>query len=182
MNPFKIAGILLFLMPLLMPPISAAHADTGLTDKVTAQYFENCLGSLQKDNTMTAGSKKAYCACTSVNMKRSMTSEDLVALSENKRLALNKVLLYVNGPCMQYPVSEMLQKKCMTDLKNESMCSCLSQKVGKYTQQEVQKKLPQILADNPDVYDIISPIVNSPEFQQATQQMALSCATNPTQK
>lgn len=182
MNFLKIAGISLFLMASMSSAMSSAHADTPMTDELTNQYFENCLNGLQKDSTMTPNSKKAYCVCTSVNMKKSMTSEDLIALSENKRPALNKVLLDVNGPCMQYPVRDMIQKKCMTDLKNDAMCSCLSQKVGEYTKQEVQKKLPKILADNPDVYDTMSPIVDSPEFQQATQQMALSCATNPTQK
>jgi hypothetical protein len=118
-------------------------------------------------------------------MQQSMSQEDLTALSSKDkavaRLALNKVLLNVNGPCMQYPVHDLLQNKCMTDLKNPAICGCLSKKMGKYTAQQSQRMMPQILAQNPEIFDPLTPIMESQEFQQTQHSIALSCATNPNQ-
>ena len=70
-----------------------AFADTPITDAVASAYFENCMQGLQKQDTMTPDTQKKYCACTALNMKKSMSQEDVVALSKNERAALNKVLI-----------------------------------------------------------------------------------------
>jgi hypothetical protein len=174
---------LYLLLVLCAVPIHA-FAGTPLTDTMTSKYFDNCVNGLPKQNTMPQESGKRFCACTAMNMQRAMTQEDIQALSgqdQAARNAINKILIDVNGPCMEYPVHDMIQKECMTKLGNPNICNCLSNKMAIYTKQQTQTILPKLLAQNPNLYDTVTPIVESPEFQQAQQQIALSCATNPNQ-
>ena len=156
-----------------------------ITNDVTEKYFKNCLVGAEKQGTMTADNQKQYCACTALNMQKSMTQEDLKALSyqdEKSRLVLNKILIDVNGPCMEYPVHDLIEKKCMADIKNPAICSCMSKKMGKFTAKQSQQMMPKLLADNPNLFDPLTPIMESQEFQQTQQSIALSCATNPNQQ
>lgn len=179
-NTFKILGLLMFLLSYSAP----IWADTPVTDEIAQRYFNNCVAGAQKEGTMTPDTQKRYCACTAMNMQKSMTQEELASLSArdgSERPALNKVLTDVNGPCMQYPVHDLIHKKCMTDLGNAGICSCLSNKMAKFTARQSQKMMPQILAENPNIFDPLTPIMESQEFQQTQKQIALSCATNPNQ-
>ncbi len=180
MNILKFIICLTFVIMLSAP----SYAGTAITDDIANKYFENCVTGAQKQGTMTPNTQKRYCACTAMNMQQSLTQEDLSALSaqdDAARLVLNKILLNVNGPCMQYPVHDLIEKKCMTDLKNAGICSCLSNKMGQYTAQQSQKLMPKLLADNPNLFDPLTPIMESQEFQQTQHSIALSCATNPNQ-
>ncbi len=174
----------LVLIPLLTMVESWSVGATPITDDIAKNYFNNCVTGAIKEGTMTADTRQRYCACTAMNMQSSMTQEDLSALSykdEKARLVLNKILTDVNAPCMQYPVHDMIAKKCMVDLNNPPICGCLSRKMGQYTAQQAQKMMPQLLADNPDLFDPLTPIMESQEFEQTQKGIALSCATNPNQ-
>lgn len=176
----KLLALPLLLLALMSSPTS--QAGTPITDQMAEKYFENCISGAQKEGTMGPESQKKYCACTAVKMKDTMDQEDLSLLSnvgDKARPALNKVLLNVNGPCMQYPVHDLLNKKCMSDVKNPAICSCLSNKMADFMKDISGRMLPKILADNPTIFDPITPIMESEEFQKTQQQVALSCATNP---
>lgn len=160
----------------------AASAGTPITDEIAKKYFDNCVMGAQKEGTMTPENQQRYCACTSLNMKQSMTQEDLAALSAQgdvARAALNKVLTHVNGPCMQYPTHDLLHKKCMIDLKRADICSCVSNKMANFMKDISGRMLPQILASNPNVFDPMTPIMETPEFVKTEKEIALGCATNP---
>lgn len=163
----------------------AASAATPVTIEIANQYFANCVAGAKKEGTMQPQTQERYCACTALNMHKSLSQEDLATLNyqnEASRLVLNKILTEVNGPCMEYPVHDLIMKKCMTDLKNPAICECLSTKMGNFTAQQSRQMMPKLLAENPNLFDPLTPIMESQEFQQTQQQIALSCATNPNQK
>lgn len=165
-------------------PVASYAAGTAITGEMAEKYFANCVTNAQKDGTMTPDSQNKYCACTAMNMQKTMTQEDLSALSSKgdaQRAALNKVLINVNGPCMQYPTHDLLNKKCMSDVKNPAICSCLSNKMGNFMKDISRRMLPTLLANDPNIFDPMTPIMESPEFVQTQQKIALSCATNPNQ-
>lgn len=165
-------------------PVASYASSTAITGEMTEKYFANCVTSAQKDGTMSSETQKKYCACTAMNMQKSMTQEDLLALSSRgdaQRPALNKLLLSVNGPCYEYPIHDMINNKCMTDVKNPGICSCLSNKMGTFMKDITARMLPNILANDPNIFDPMTPIMESPEFVQTQQKIALSCATNPNQ-
>ncbi len=179
----KISVLTLLVFAVILP--LSVHGATPITNEISEKYFQNCVAGAKKEGTMTTDTQNRYCACTAMNMQTSMTQEDLLALSkrdEPARLALNKVLIDVNGPCMKYPVHDMLYKKCMTDVRNPRICSCLSNKMGYFMSDISKRMLPELLRENPNLYDPMTPIMESQEFQQTEQKIALSCATNPNQK
>lgn len=160
-------------------------AETPVTPEMADKYFQNCLAGAQKQNQLSPENQKHYCACTAINMQKNMSQEDVAALSnkdKSARLALNKVLIHVNGPCLQYPVHDMLYNQCMKTLGTQNICECVGNKTGKYMSKISGTMLPKILADNPEIYDPMTPILESKEFQQAQQEIAMSCATNPNAK
>lgn len=182
MKNFK--AICLLMLISIFPATSFA-AGTPITNDMAQKYFNNCVAGAQKEGTMVPQNQQRFCACTAMNMQKTMTQEDLAALGakdKTARMALNKVLINVNGPCMGFPVHDLIQKKCMTDLKNPAICGCLSNKMGQFTAAQSQKMMPEILARNPEIYDPLTPIMESQEFQQTQQSIALSCATNPNQQ
>ena len=166
------------------PSLSHA-AGTQITPEMADKYFLNCVAGAEKEGTMTKENREKYCACTAMNMNKSMTQEDLAALSKRDdaaRAALNKVLISVNGPCMQYPTYDLINKKCMTDVKRADVCSCLSGKMANFMKDISGRMLPGLLANNPEIFDPVTPIMESTEFVNTQQKIALSCATNPNQK
>lgn len=164
---------------------SFAKSGTPINDEMTDKYFANCVDGVKKEGTMSVEGGNKYCACTAMNMQKSMSQEDITALSGTgtpQRTALNKMLLDVNGPCMQYPVHDMLFNQCLKDVKNDAICTCLATKMGDFMADISKRMMPELLEDNPNLFDPMTPILESPEFQQRQQQIALSCATNPNEK
>ena len=160
-------------------------AGAPISNEMADKYFSSCVDGAKKEGTMSGEGGNKYCACTAMNMQKSMTQEDVTDLSgtgQKQRNALNKMLLDVNGPCMQYPVHDMLLKQCLVDVKNKAICSCLSTKMGDFMADISKRMMPELLEDNPNLFDPMTPIIESPEFQQRQQQIAISCATHPTQK
>ncbi|MBL8641065.1 MAG: hypothetical protein JNL76_03010 [Alphaproteobacteria bacterium] len=158
---------------------------TPITDEMSSKYFSNCVASAQKEGTMTKETQNQYCACTAMNMQKTMSQEDLVNLStpgDKARKSLNKVLISVNGPCMQYPTHDLIHKKCMTDVKSPEICSCLSNKMGIFMKDISGRMLPDLLKKDPNLFDPVTPIMETSEFIETQRKIALSCATNPTQK
>jgi hypothetical protein len=130
-------------------------AGTPITNEMADKYFGSCVELAKKEGTMTSENTKRYCACTAMNMQKSMAQEDLTDLSGTgvkQRTALNKMLIDVNGPCMHYPVQDLLNNKCMIDVKNKQVCSCLSTKMGIYMAEISKKMMPELLADNPNLF------------------------------
>jgi hypothetical protein len=174
---------LAFVTLLNLPVIGMAG--TPIDDKMTDKYFGSCVELTKKEGTMTSDSINRYCACTAMNMQKKMTQEDLTDLSGTgtvQRTALNKMLLDVNGPCMRYPVKDLLNNKCMTDVKNKAICTCLSERMGTFMSDISKRMMPELLAEDPNLFDPMTPIIESQEFQQRQQQIAVSCATDPTQR
>jgi len=181
---WRASAYILFLCLLMLT--ASAQAGTPITHDMAQRYFENCL-KLAPITTpdMKPETQKRYCACTAKTMMGTMSQEDLKALGSKDpitaRTATNKVIVDVNAPCTRYPIHDMLQNKCMTDLGNAAICSCLSTKMAAYVETQSKALLAPILQKNPNIYDPTAPIVNSPEFQAMEKKIALGCATNPTQ-
>lgn len=181
MKKFLLMTALLFVANI---PVASQAAGTPITGEMADKYFKNCVAGAQKDGTMSPETQKKYCACTAMNMQKSMTQEDLAALSsrgDTARAALNKVLISVNGPCYEYSTHDLINNKCMTDVKNPAICSCVSSKMANFMKDISARMLPSILQKDPNIFDPMTPIMESPEFVETQQKITFSCATNPNQ-
>lgn len=175
----KFSAPILFFLVLLM--ISGAALAGAITKEMGDQYYENCLKGASAEGTMSQKSQATFCKCTSEKMQDNMTTEDLQALSGRgtpARAALNKVLEFVQAPCLQAPVHDMIAKKCQADIGKPQVCNCLSQKMGEYTEQQAVQLMGKILKQNPNIVDPMAAIVDSEDFQTTQKSIALSCLTN----
>lgn len=159
-----------------------------ITEKQTAQYVTNCLKNSAKDQTMTEQTKQILCTCTASFMQQNLTMSDLKAMnvksttptaqeSQLQRNALNKMMTKVYAPCMEFPVHDLIQKQCMTDVKNKTICNCVSKNMAAYTAQSAQTTLGDVLAKNPNTFDPMGAIIDSPAFQTQQKSITLQCIT-----
>lgn len=174
----KFSAPLLFLLALLVSGMASAGP---ITKEMGEQYYQNCLKGAATEGTMSPKSQDTFCKCTAEKMQDNMTTEDLQALSttgDPARAALNKVLEFVQAPCLQAPVHDMIAKKCQADIGKPQVCSCLSQKMGEYTEQQAVELMGKILKQNPNIVDPMTAILDSEDFQTTQKSIALSCLTN----
>lgn len=169
----------LILTFILLTLSTAAHAQTSLTVEQAAKYYQSCMARSAADQTMSAETKDKYCQCTAIEMKRSMTMEEVKATTGNDqaaRNAINKVMTRVYAPCMQHPVRDLIAQSCATKITNPKICSCVSENMAAYTTREAQTQLPAILAANPNVTDPTKAFMESSAFEQNQKQIAMKCA------
>lgn len=148
-------------------------------------YYENCTS--KQDPRMSPQSQQAMCACTSVKMMENLSVQDIAVMGQNNqagRNMLNKMMLDVYAPCMQYPVEDMISVSCLKDDKIDKMnlrmdknklCSCMAKRTGIWFQESGRDLMANLLAVNPNITDPISPVVDSAEFQKASYHSLTTC-------
>lgn len=174
--------LLLFATALLITGLgfsAQSIAQTPVSKDIAATFVQNC--KAKRDQTMTKSTQEVFCECTGHFMQENMTVEDMQNLQSTNpntaRVAANTMLVGVYAPCMEFPVRDLIHKKCMAnDFQSKSgICDCLADNMAKYTAAEAQNHFIEILQDNPMIYDPMAPIVNSPKFAQQEKKIALSC-------
>lgn len=158
---------------------SALHAQTPITDEMREAFFQDCF-RLDNNQEMSTNTQKALCQCTSHHMQDNLSVEDVQTMrgqDQAARDALNKMLLEVYAPCMEFPVRDLIYKRCMqNDIQSKKgICGCLAEKMSVYTAQTARATLGDILKTNPNITDPMDPIVNSASFERMEKQVALEC-------
>jgi hypothetical protein len=155
-------------------------AQTKISPAKTNQYIQSCLKNSEADTSTNANTKTIFCQCTAQFMQRNLTMEDLKAMGgkgQTQRNAMNKMVTGVYAPCMEFPVRDMIQKQCMTDVKQPPVCQCLSKNMAAYTAKSAQTTLGKVLAKTPNAFDPMGAIIDSPEFQAQQKQITMQCLT-----
>jgi hypothetical protein len=173
---------LLLLLCLLAPSAAFAQA----VDKATANaYYKNCMA--QSDPRLTPDSQSALCSCTAAQMTKSMTLQDMKDLGQQTpagEAALNKMLLNVYAPCMTYPVQDLVNSQCANDPKIKAigsamsmdrLCGCMAKKTGDWYAVQGRGLMAQILARDPHITDIITPIMESRQFNDQAYANLRAC-------
>lgn len=169
---------------LLILPLSA-HAQTPINKDMANAYYENCVA--KQDPRMTPDSQQGMCACTSVKMMEALTAEDIAVMGQNDqtgRNMLNKMLLDVYAPCMQYPVEDMVTASCLNDDKIDMMglkmdrnklCGCMAEKTGAWFSDSGRELMAELIAADPNITDPISPVIDSRAFKEASYDSLVAC-------
>src|SRR5690606_17950523 len=117
-----------------------AYAQTAVSKEMANAYYNDC--AAKADPRFSPDSLSAFCSCTSVQIMEKMSVEEVQTMGQNTqegRNMLNKMLLDVYAPCMQYPVEDMVAGECLTDKKVETLgwqgdkralCGCMAAKTG----------------------------------------------------
>jgi len=175
----------LFLIGLtVMAAFGSSSVNAQAISKTMAnKYFENCLAAPSPN--MSAETHEYLCACTSAQMMDNMTVKDVKTMTEQTqagRFAMNKMLVQVYAPCMNYPAKELYYKNCITDPKTatlsknpEKTCTCLSNSVANYLSNQGPAIFSEILNRNPNAVDPMAALADDPKFQKFTKSKLLSC-------
>jgi hypothetical protein len=160
-----------------------AHA-TEISNEMANQYYQNCTKGETPPN-LSKQTQDTLCACTAAQMKTGFTVEDMQAMSkkdETARLTLNKMIVNVYAPCIQYPAHDYYYNVCVTNPQTASLsrnpqqlCGCLAQKISGYLAQNSQQVFADILTRNPTIVDPMAALTSDPKFDQFAQGQLVSC-------
>jgi hypothetical protein len=173
---------LLLFIAVLMVAVPA-FAQTPIDKDTANAYYGNCMK--QETPLMGQESKEIMCACTSAKMMENMSVEDVQAMQGSDgsaRLAFNKMLISVYGPCMRYPAYDYHYLTCVENpdtaklsANPEELCSCMASEVAEYLGSNGVNVLADILQRNPNIEDPMSALMEDESFQAYAQNKLLDC-------
>lgn len=158
---------------------------TAITKDIANAYYRNCMG--QQDARITPDGQEALCSCTAARMTQKMTVEDVRIMGRNDqegRKKLNYMLVNVYGPCMQYPVQDLVITQCLSDPKIDMMklkrdrgelCECMGERTGEWFSTKGNALITKLLERDPNLTDPIGPIMESTDFKRAAYNGLLAC-------
>lgn len=171
------------LIALLIFTIPAAQAQTKISPEMANAYFNNCLN--QPAQGMSAETKQYMCACTSAQMQKSMTVEDIRTMAQQSqagRNATNKMIINVYAPCIEYPARDHYYSTCMNNPQSKSLtsnvqglCSCLGNQVATYLKQNASTEFARILKRTPNITDPMQALTSDPAFTRYAQSKMVGC-------
>lgn len=174
--------ILFILLALLSHP---SQAQTPITKDAANAYYRNC--KAQSDPRLRPETQEELCACTAVQMMEKMSVQEVQTMSHNDqsgRMALNKMLVEVYAPCINFPVQDMISEECMNDPKVDMaglkmdkavLCDCMGEKTGAWMASAGKALMGQILAGNPNITDPIGPVMENKAFRQQAYENMMAC-------
>lgn len=164
---------------------TAPAGATAITKDIANAYYQNCMA--QKDARITPEGQEALCSCTAARMTETMTVEDIQTMGRNDRQGrekLNDMLVNVYGPCMKYPVQDLVAAQCVSDPKIDMMnlrmdrgalCTCMGEQAGAWFSTKGNEMISRLLEMDPNLTDPIGPIMDSSDFKRASYNSLLAC-------
>ena len=163
-----------------------AQAQTPISDATSSTFFQNCLG--KRDARMTEESQGEFCACSATKMQQSMTMEEAQTMfkqTQEGRNMLNKMLVQVYAPCMNFPVQDIVEMSCREDSKvaalnlkgdPSDLCFCMGKETGKWFADKGPALLYALLQKNPNITDPITPVMESRVVKQESFKFLMACS------
>ncbi len=166
----------------MLTPLSWAQTppvETPVTKEQAQIFYEAC--QQNRDERMTKETQDIFCQCSSMGYKEHMTQEDLEQLAHGKgdapRYVLNKILIEIYPPCMEFPIRDLVFQKCIQNefQVGEKICSCMASKMASYMSERAQGELQEILKNDPTAYDPLDSITTSESYRQKEKRVVLEC-------
>lgn len=159
---------------------------SSITNDTANNFFENC--TKKTDPMMTGDSQMEMCACMAVQLQSSMTFEEYEQIKEEPvpgSEVYAKYLIYVHGPCLEYPVKDYIKSTC---LKNKSyqgyspdiegLCRCTSDKMARYAGLYAPDMLLATFKNNPHYEDAMTPLLENADFMTEQRTVVQECLKN----
>lgn len=160
-----------------------ALAQTPVTPEMASKFHANCIN--QEAPLLSAKAKELMCSCVAAQIIKTMTVEDVQAMGSqgpDARPAVNKMLLNVYAPCIEFPAYDYHYYSCIQSPDTaklgsdpKKLCTCLASEVADFLDKNAQNVFSDILARNPNVVDPMSALTEDQEFQSFAQTQLLAC-------
>lgn len=181
----KITSTIVALVLLTILSTSAAFAQTPVSRDQAQNYYEKCRS--KTDPRVHPETMDAFCSCTAKEMIKSMSVEDVEVMGSGvgqSRDKLNKMILEVYTPCMNYMVTEMVGAECMTNpdidkfsgkINKPALCQCMGEETGLWFTQEGRALMRDVLAKTPNIDDPLGPVMETKAFKEQTYSSISTC-------
>ncbi|MCB9991717.1 MAG: hypothetical protein H6867_10190 [Rhodospirillales bacterium] len=174
---------LLSLIALVVIIALPAQAQTPISKDEANNFYYACKS--KQDPRMSPETQDAMCACNAAMMVEHMSVEDVMTMKEQSQAGrdmLNKMLLEVYTPCINYPVQDLVQAECMRNPNMaraggslEQVCACAAEKTAQWFAKDGKTLMRQILERTPNILDPIEPIMESRDFKGASYSNMMAC-------
>lgn len=178
----KHTAVALFLACVLSSGAAQAEG-TAVGKDMADAYYKNCVS--RPNPILSDKTKDMLCTCTAARMMESLTVEEMRTMAQEDqagRLALNKMLVQVYTPCMEFPIRDLVYDNCIKNKPNlpqvnnlEGLCGCMASETAEYIAKEGPQTIQNALKTDPFITDPMGPLMSSPEFQKASQDFTMSC-------
>ncbi len=178
----KIISLCLCASVVLNFTIAPAHA-TPIDRETANAYFLNCKAT--PDPRFSEEAQTQFCGCTATEMMKSFTREDMERIANPNnpaaRTAVNKLMINIYAPCIQFPAQEYHYQTCVNDPKSkilgtpEIICACAANHVAVYLQNNSKDLLRTILRKDPTIQDPMQAIYDDSGFQKYAQSKLMGC-------
>ena len=161
-----------------------ALAATPISKDQANAYYEACKKS--PDPRFSAEVQDLFCACTASHYMTALTVEDVKTMGQQNqsgRNAMNKMILDVYAPCIQYPTRAYHYDACITDPKAKilgdptKLCSCAADSVASHLEKNARIMFQDILRKNPNIGDPMQTLYDDAGFQSYAKSQLMSCVT-----
>lgn len=169
---------------LLFPTFAQNQAHATPIDRETANaYFLNCKAN--PDPRFSEETQEQFCGCTASQMLKGFTKEDMQRVGNpndpGARSSVNKLMINIYAPCIQFPAQEYHYQTCVSDPKTkalgnpEKVCKCAAGHVASYLQGNSKNLLRKILRENPTIQDPMQAIYSDAGFQSYAKSKLMGC-------
>lgn len=176
--------VLLFAFMALIPftafatPVSKQQANT---------YFASCIDNAARtEQRFSKDSQQMFCACTAARLTQFFSIEDMQTMTDttnpNARIALNKMIVDVYAPCMEYPTKEYHLSQCLANPQvgrlggnPQQLCQCAADGVAQHLKAHGSEMFQEVLTRNPNIEDPMQALYDDPKFRTFAQTKLLGC-------
>ena len=124
----------------LTPPKEKREKTGNIKKDIALRYYDNC--SKYDHPLLTEEGQDILCSCTSDGIENALTTEEAQSLYKTGLAAIKareKMMKYIYGPCMQYPIRNLAYDACMGNKAvQDSMddykviCNCSADTMGRF--------------------------------------------------
>ena len=179
-----------FIVITLLGAFAASFSENATpVDKTMANnFFASCLN--RQDPRMSPDTQEAMCACNAAMIMQNMTVEEVQTMKEQTQAGrdmLNKMLLEVYTPCINYPVHDLVEAECLRNenidkagiaMPKAEICGCTAKKMSEWFAKDGGALMRTILEKQPNIYDPIEPVMNSKAFKSQSYSIMIACMTD----
>jgi hypothetical protein len=156
---------------------SFALAQTPVSKDQANSYFNNCVQTASKtEQRFSPDAQQMFCACTAARLTQFFSIEDMATMTDTTnpraRDAMNKMIVNIYAPCMEFPAQEYHMTQCMANPQvsrlpgnPQQLCQCASNGVAQHLKTNGAQMFQEILTRNPMIEDPMQALYDDPQFR-----------------
>ncbi len=146
-------------------------------------HYKRCLKV--QHHVLHGKSLEMMCSCVSANMGEAMTLEQIADISKNTeegRLQLGRMLMFVYLPCIKQPIYSTISDQCLGSQKNRytmknqrATCQCISERVSARMEEFAPQHIQYVLGSRINQFDPIELLIPFKSYERQHKHLSRVC-------